>query len=81
VEAITVGVNGASLPPAVPKLFLWRDEESGTDIIAMWHPYGYGGYKLEDCVTLEGLDHAFVPAWRGDNDGPATKGIENHLMI
>ena len=35
---------------------------------------GYGGYKLEDCVTLEGFDHALVPAWRGDNNGPAGRG-------
>ena len=38
--AITVGVNAASLPPAVPKVFLWSDTATGQDIIAMWHPYG-----------------------------------------
>ncbi len=39
VDALTVGCNGAGAPPGVPKNqpFLWRDEGSGTQIIAMWH--------------------------------------------
>jgi hypothetical protein len=39
VRALTVGVNGFSAPPGVPKRtpFIWRDEESGAEVVAMWH--------------------------------------------
>lgn len=37
IRAISVGVNGASAPPVVPKAFVWRDPVSNTDILAMWH--------------------------------------------
>ncbi len=35
-----MGVNGGSAPPAVPwnQPFLWRDEGTNSQIIAMWHP-------------------------------------------
>jgi hypothetical protein len=36
IYGITVGVNGASAPPAVPKIFNW--EFNGQRVIAMWHP-------------------------------------------
>ena len=37
---LSIGVNGGSAPPAVPwnQPFLWRDEGTGSQIIAMWHP-------------------------------------------
>ena len=40
VKVLSVGVNGGSAPPAVPwnRPFLWRDEGTGSQIIAMWHP-------------------------------------------
>lgn len=40
VKAVTLGVNGGSAPPDVPHNtpFLWHDKQSGTEIIAMWHP-------------------------------------------
>jgi hypothetical protein len=65
VQAITVGVNGGSSPPAVPSAFVWQDAASGTDILAMWHPGGYGGIDIPDCVLVEGLDHALAFAFRG----------------
>ena len=34
------------------------------------HPGGYGGWKLEDTVYLEGFEHALVMAWNSDNRGP-----------
>jgi len=39
VRALSVGVNWGSAPPGVPKSepFIWRDEASGTELIAMWH--------------------------------------------
>lgn len=70
-----VGVNGASAPPAVPanRPFVWRDEASGTSLLAMWHPGGYSGSPVDSrdqCVQAEGLPHALCFAWRGDNVGP-----------
>ena len=32
ITGISVGVNGASLPPAVPKAFVWRDESSKEEV-------------------------------------------------
>lgn len=47
VRALTVGVNGFSAPPGVPKRtpFIWWDEESGSQIIAMWHEGAAGGCR------------------------------------
>ena len=44
VEALTIGSNDANYPPQVPKLHVWRDEQSDTDVIVVYHPYGYAGY-------------------------------------
>jgi hypothetical protein len=40
VQAITIGVNGGSAPPGVPKNtpFIWRDRPSGKEIITAVHP-------------------------------------------
>ena len=40
VRAVSVGVNGGSAPPGVPKNtpFWWRDEASGKQLLAFWHP-------------------------------------------
>ena len=40
VQAITIGVNGGSAPPGVPKNtpFVWRDKPSGKEIITVVHP-------------------------------------------
>ena len=70
VGAITVGVNGGSTPPNVPRAFLWRDPVSNVSIPAMWHPRGYGGISFEDAVILPGSSHAIVFDWEGDNAGP-----------
>lgn len=44
IKAISVGVNAGSAPPGVPKYqpFVWRDEASDTQILAFWHPGGWG---------------------------------------
>lgn len=54
VQAVTVGENGACAPVNVPPVFVWRDEPSGTEVLAMFHPKGYG-------VTSQGARalHAF----------------------
>ena len=51
VSLISVGVNGASMYPRVPKIFRWVDPVSGQDAVAMWHPRGYGGYSAGEAVT------------------------------
>lgn len=40
VRALSVGVNGGSAPPGVPKNtpFWWRDGPSGAALLAFWHP-------------------------------------------
>ena len=40
VQAISVGVNGASMPPNVPRVFMWRDPVSNVTVPSMWHPHG-----------------------------------------
>ena len=42
VKAVTVGENGACAPVAVPKIFRWADNASQTEVLAMYHPRGYG---------------------------------------
>ena len=48
VRGISVGVNPGSAPPGVPQFtpFIWRDEESGTQLIAFWRPGGRGGGEM-----------------------------------
>lgn len=72
VRGISVGVNEASAPPVVPRLFRWRDGNASgaAEVYAMWHPGGYGGLARSDCVTLDGLPHALCINVRGDNRGP-----------
>lgn len=40
VRALSVGVNDAAAPPTVPKNrpFWWRDQPSGAQLLAFWHP-------------------------------------------
>ncbi|CAL5218578.1 g272 [Coccomyxa viridis] len=76
VDALTVGCNGAGAPPGVPKNqpFLWRDEGTGTQIVAMWHAGGYSGTPVDshtECVKADGFEHVLCAAWHlGDNSGP-----------
>ena len=72
VKALTVGTNRASMPPAVPQAFAWMDPKSGADIVAMWHPGGYGGppTSLDNFVVVPGMSHVLAFAIRGDNSGP-----------
>ena len=86
VRAITVGVNRASMPPAVPQAFRWVDPASGSDLLAMWHPGGYGGPhpdSLANMVVVPGMSHALAFAIRNDNSGPPSllEVIENYEAI
>ena len=47
-----------SMPPAVPSVFHWQDTASGSKVLAMWRPHGYGGQSgpsLDSVVTLPGM--------------------------
>ena len=75
VQGITVGSNPFIYPPQVPKAFLWEDPVSGESIIALEHPYGYGGITIEDCVEApNGVALCF--AFRDDNSGPPYSAAE-----
>ena len=64
VKLLDIGVNGASTPPDVPALFVWKDPE-GASLIMMYHHKGYGGI-----VRAPGSGLAVDVEMRGDNGGP-----------
>ena len=70
VSAISLGTNCYSMPPALPRAFVWRDQASGAALPVLLHPYNYGAISYNDSVVVPGLAHALVYAWRGDNAGP-----------
>ncbi|KAF6263057.1 hypothetical protein COO60DRAFT_1635480 [Scenedesmus sp. NREL 46B-D3] len=85
VKAVSVGVNPGSAPPGVPMFtpFIWRDEASGTQLLAFWRPGGYGGIHggvnldpPEQCIQAPGLGHVLCTAWRNDNAGPPLTVLE-----
>ena len=86
VEAITVGVNTVSLPPAVPSVFRWQDTASVSEVLAMWHPHGYGGQSgpsLDGVVTMPGMPVALAFAIRVDNSGPPSieEILRNYMVL
>ena len=43
VVAVSVGENSQVAPSAVPPIFVWRDNATGTRVLALFHALGYGG--------------------------------------
>ncbi|XP_065831101.1 uncharacterized protein [Oscarella lobularis] len=73
VEALSVGVNPSSMPPAVPPIFKWLHKPTNQSVIAMWHAKGYGGMSgvtADSTVTVPGSSHALAFRFRVDNSGP-----------
>ncbi len=64
---LDIGVNGASTPPEVPDVFLWKSPD-GSTLPMIYHHHDYGG-----TVALPGADAAFSMEMRGDNAGPHTR--------
>jgi hypothetical protein len=64
ISLLDIGVNGASTPPDVPDVFLWRSTE-GSTLPMIYHRHDYGG-----TVLLPGTDAAFSMEMQGDNAGP-----------
>ena len=42
VRAVSVGENSQVAPYAVPPIFVWRDEATETEVLALFHALGYG---------------------------------------
>jgi len=68
IQFLHIGVNPASTPPDVPPIFVWRDEPSGRDIIAMYHKGSYGELAL-----VPGSGEAIYFAHTNDNLGPPSE--------
>lgn len=57
VAAVSVGENSQIAPSAVPPIFLWQDNATGTEVIALFHALGYGGSFPSSSNGVEhGLD-------------------------
>ena len=65
VTFLHIGINSASTPAEVPRLFLWRDADGG-ELTVMYHP-DYGG-----TFALPGSGVAVAIEVRDDNSGPHT---------
>ena len=65
VAFLHIGINSASTPAEVPRLFLWRDL-NGNELTVMYHP-DYGG-----TFALPGSGLAVSIEMRDDNSGPHT---------
>eukprot|EP01116_Phalansterium_solitarium_P008699 TRINITY_DN22658_c0_g1_i1.p1 TRINITY_DN22658_c0_g1~~TRINITY_DN22658_c0_g1_i1.p1 ORF type:complete len:757 (+),score=184.44 TRINITY_DN22658_c0_g1_i1:92-2362(+) len=90
VRAISIGANQASSPVDVPNAFWWHtpDYAAGDSIgiLVFYHPNGYGGLNVSDCVILpaKGGDYAALcMAFKGDNRGPpnVTEVQENFEFV
>ncbi|CAE1326482.1 unnamed protein product [Acanthosepion pharaonis] len=79
IKAVSVGVNGVSSPPAVPKLFNWVFKNQS--VIGFWHPGGYPnvpgqipimplGLSRHDCLVHPLVSSALCFAFKTDNAGP-----------
>lgn len=64
VRLLDVGVNGASTPPEVPDVFLWKDP-AGRSLMMVYHRHDYGS-----TVTVPASDLAIDVEVREDNSGP-----------
>jgi Domain of unknown function (DUF5054) len=83
VRAISLGVNGGTTPPSLPKVCVWRDEASNTSMPLYTLQGGYGGIELlhhRAVTVVPGSRHAMVVAWRGDNAGPPESAEQVELL-
>ncbi|KAK9837747.1 hypothetical protein WJX74_004142 [Apatococcus lobatus] len=75
IDVLSFGVNGGSAPPGVPhnQPFIWRDEQTSSEVLAFWHPGGYSGVPVdskEECVHAAGMQDVLCMSWKQDNAGP-----------
>lgn len=73
VTAISIGANGGSTPPDLPPCFVWADAQTNSSILGLFTWPGYGSLPVSSqkpCI-VDGLEHALVYNWNGDNKGPS----------
>ena len=82
ISAVSIGANGGSTPPDLPPCFVWKDIVSEESIFGLFTWPGYGMFPLtgssaqQNMCVVDGLDHALVYNWNGDNDGPSAKASD-----
>ena len=76
VTAVSIGANGGSTPQDLPPCFVWQDKDSMESILGLFTWPGYGSFPItgsgvqQRMCVVDGLDHALVYNWNGDNAGP-----------
>lgn len=77
VRLLHIGVNEASSVPDVPSAFVWRDQNTQTEVMVIYH-HAYGGV-----VTIPGLDDVLALVFTGDNQGPPSTSMvsESYQML
>lgn len=63
VRFLHIGINPASMPPDVPTLFVWRDCETGAELLVMLHK------RYGEITVLPGAEAVSIHM-TGDNLGP-----------
>jgi hypothetical protein len=91
IKAVSIGANDAMGNPAVPlqnstyeaSIFTWRDEESKSEILTLYHKYMYGGYLVKDCHMIKGFKETLCVDVTLDNGGPvnAKQVIERDQIL
>ena len=69
---MSVGQNSQVAPSAVPPLFLWHDNATGTEVVALFHALGYGGSWPAES---EDVEH-----WRNEAQQPALPQHEDFYV-
>jgi hypothetical protein len=49
VKAVTIGETDAASPLDLPPILLWKDRQSGQEVMGLFHPHGYG--NAEETAT------------------------------
>jgi hypothetical protein len=73
INGLTIGAGQPPGKPDVPPIFVWKDVESGTDVVVTYES-GYGAVTPdghhESTVFVLPNGVALAPGWWGDNGGP-----------
>jgi hypothetical protein len=89
INSLHIGANSACVAPAVPPAFIWRHEETATELLTMlynlpspstpctWTPYCYYGGD----VVLPNVSIALVYQFTSDNSNPATPDAVIDLWV
>jgi hypothetical protein len=71
ITSINIGANEMSGAPVVPSIFRWQHPLNSTwEIIASWHPGGYGGCATRDAIIIPNYPDILCYWWTNDNSGP-----------